>query len=79
MGKILLFALLAIIVYLVLRSRRLEVRPQNRDIAPAEDMVACARCGVNVPRSEAIESRGLPFCSDEHRSLGPGRGYKGGQ
>ena len=78
-GKILLFALLAIIVYLVLRSRRVEVRPQNRDIAPAEDMVACAHCGVNVPRSEAIESRGLPFCSDEHRSLGPGRGYKAGQ
>jgi uncharacterized protein len=72
MGKILLFALLALVVYLVLRSRTGEARRRDPGAAPAEDMVACARCGINVPRSEAIESRGLLFCSDEHRSLGPG-------
>jgi len=72
MGKVLLFLLLALIVYLVIRSRSGGPRAQSRGSQPVEDMVACARCGVNVPRSEAIESHGLLFCSDEHRALGPG-------
>ena len=72
MGKILFFALLALIVYAVLRSRLRGTASKGSDQAPVEDMVACARCGVNVPRSEAVEYRGLLFCSDEHRSLGPG-------
>jgi len=72
MGKILLFLLLAAVVYLLLRSRSGESRTGARAAAPAEDMVACARCGLNVPRSEAVQWRGLAFCSDEHRLLGPG-------
>jgi len=30
----------------------------------------CARCGVNVPHSEAIEENDRYFCSEEHRRLG---------
>jgi uncharacterized protein len=33
----------------------------------AEDMVRCQVCGINLPRSEAILSRGRIYCSDEHR------------
>jgi uncharacterized protein len=29
-----------------------------------EDMVACARCGVNMPRSEAREEGGKFYCRD---------------
>jgi uncharacterized protein len=36
----------------------------------AEPMVPCARCGVNVPRSEALEISGRFFCSEEHRRAG---------
>jgi uncharacterized protein len=32
-----------------------------------EDMVKCKVCGVNLPRSEAILSRGRIYCCDEHR------------
>lgn len=71
MSKILLFALLAVIVYLVLKSRSGGTASESRADRPAEKMVACARCGVNVPRSEAIEARGLMFCCSEHSSLGP--------
>ena len=35
-----------------------------------EDMVKCAHCGVNLPRSEAIYSGGDFFCTPEHRQLG---------
>lgn len=34
----------------------------------AEDMVRCQVCGVNLPRSEALMSRGRFYCSEEHRS-----------
>jgi len=29
---------------------------------PAENMVRCARCGVNLPRSEALCDRGVCVC-----------------
>jgi len=35
-----------------------------------EDMVKCAHCGVNLPRSEAIYSGDHFFCTPEHRQLG---------
>jgi uncharacterized protein len=35
----------------------------------AEDMVKCAHCGVNLPRSEAFLSQGKFFCSPEHQKL----------
>ncbi len=35
-----------------------------------EDMVKCAHCDVNLPRSEAIYSGGDFFCTPEHRQLG---------
>lgn len=33
----------------------------------AEDMVRCHVCGVNLPRSEALLSRGHFYCSEQHR------------
>lgn len=31
-----------------------------------EDMVRCARCGVHVPKSEAVPFKDQWFCSDRH-------------
>ena len=36
-----------------------------------EDMVTCARCGVNLPRSEALEAAGSFRCKDNPRCTGP--------
>jgi len=42
--------------------------PEN---AVREDaLVACARCGVLIPKSEAKMRDGRYFCCDEHRQLG---------
>jgi hypothetical protein len=43
-----------------------DARPRDRkkesQSLEAEDMVACARCGVNMPRSDAREEEGRYFC-----------------
>jgi len=44
-----------------------------RPVSPmGEPMVPCAHCGVNLPRSEALEAAGRFFCSEEHRRLNAG-------
>lgn len=36
------------------------------------EMLACAHCGVHLPRSEAaFDVAGRPFCTPEHRVAGP--------
>ena len=34
-----------------------------------EDMVRCSICGVHLPTSEAVASRGDFFCSKEHLQI----------
>jgi uncharacterized protein len=31
-------------------------------------MIACAHCGVHLPRDEALPGRGGVFCGDAHRT-----------
>jgi uncharacterized protein len=69
MSRILFLLAAAFVVYYLLRSLRRPPRPE----APAvkeEDMVACARCGVNLPRSEALEKGGEFYCCAAHRDSG---------
>ena len=71
-GKILLLVIIGLVVYALFRSYQ---RSLNKPSAPAreqsvEDMVKCAHCGVNLPRSEAIYSGGEFFCTTEHKQLG---------
>ena len=40
---------------------------------PSEGMVACAHCGVHVPRSEALIDGAVAYCSAEHRRVGSRR------
>lgn len=87
MAKLLLLIAIFAVVYLVLRSYRRKV---ERQAAPqphehgarsasrhGEDMVRCLICGVHLPRSEAIASRGEIFCSREHLQLADRGGGKG--
>ncbi|MGH8743988.1 MAG: PP0621 family protein [Burkholderiales bacterium] len=59
----------ALLVYWIIRSYRkslLKSRP-NEEIG-VEDMVRCAHCGVNLPKSESYAGYGAHFCSQEHQS-----------
>jgi uncharacterized protein len=67
--------LLIAIGFVVLALFRAYQRSLNKPTQPAreqtvEDMVKCAHCGVNLPRSEAIYSGGEFFCTPEHQKLG---------
>jgi uncharacterized protein len=70
-GRILFFVIIGIVIWLLWRgSLRLTARPgAAREPNPArgEDMVACARCGVHMPRSESREEGGRLVCRDNPR------------
>lgn len=57
-----------------LQARRPAARADSR-LQPPQDMVACAHCGLHLPRSDALvlgnASRPAYYCSAEHRAQGP--------
>jgi len=68
LGRILFYILIGIMIWLLWRgSRRVGARPAPPEGARAEDMVACARCGVHMPRSESREEGGRLVCRDNPR------------
>jgi uncharacterized protein len=73
LSKLLVLIGLGLVIYLLFKSYQRKLS-QPDSAAPsergAEDMVKCAQCGVNMPRSEAIFSRGEFFCTPEHQRLG---------
>lgn len=70
--KILLLIAIGFVVLALFRAyqRSLGQPPSSTHEKTVEDMVKCAHCGVNLPRSEAIYSGGDFFCTPEHRQLG---------
>jgi uncharacterized protein len=43
-------------------------KPQQPPPLQNEEMVACAQCGVHLPRTEALPGRGGVFCGEAHRT-----------
>ena len=44
--------------------------PPTPPVPPLHDaIVACAQCGLHLPRGEALPGRGGVFCCETHRSL----------
>ena len=72
MGKLLvLIALLVIAVWLIKRAIRGSAEKEKGAPPVIEgDLVACAHCGVNLPRGEARGAGAEVYCSDEHARLG---------
>jgi uncharacterized protein len=70
---------LLLLVWLVLGSVRRAKRGRPEGIASAaerpapraEDMIACAHCGVHLPASLALVAQGQAYCSEPHREAGP--------
>ena len=72
MGKWLFLVLLAIVIYLFIKQTRRKDAARVDATRLPEDMVACVRCGVNLPKSEAHQVQGRFFCSKEHGASGAG-------
>ncbi|MEO7742881.1 MAG: PP0621 family protein, partial [Usitatibacter sp.] len=67
-ARILFLLVIVFLLYLLLRRF---FRSQTKDAPPpaatqvkGEDMVACARCGVNLPRSDVREEAGRLVCQN---------------
>jgi len=73
LGRILFLLVIAFMIYLLfkgfLRAQTRREEEDRKENGKVEDMVACARCGVNLPRSEA-EADGARFvCRDNPRCI----------
>ncbi|GMU49811.1 MAG: hypothetical protein KJZ92_06180 [Rhodocyclaceae bacterium] len=74
MSKLILLLFLGLLAYLAFKGFQRHATPRRRQEhggRAAERMVVCARCGVHLPESEAIDGDGGRFCCEEHRRLGP--------
>jgi uncharacterized protein len=81
MGRLIVIA--AIVALVVWLLRRALAGSHSRDGGPPSgggaprpgeppgDLVGCAHCGVNLPRTEARSAGGRYYCSEEHWRLGP--------
>ena len=74
MGRFLILVLLVVIaIWLVRRALRASDKTGVSQKPPIQgELVTCARCGLNLPRTEARESQGILYCSEEHARLGRG-------
>lgn len=66
MGRILLLLIIGFAIYLLFRAFMKSQIKDEKPPPPAlgEDMVACARCGVNLPRSDAEDLGGQLVCRE---------------
>ncbi len=81
MAKILVVVLVVgLVLWLMFGRRRgaeeptdeAPVRPRKRRRGRAQPLLACARCGVQLPRTEALmDAAGQVYCSQAHRQAGP--------
>ena len=72
MRLVVLIVLIVLAVWLIRRAFRTSSKSQKAPPIQG-DLVACARCGMHLPRNEARESGGRLFCGEEHARLGAGR------
>ena len=73
MGRlIVLIVLVVVAVWLIRRALRGPAQKTNlrNKVQMQGELVRCAHCGMHLPRSEARETQGMLFCSDEHARLG---------
>ena len=69
--KYLVLLVVLVVAIGIWRGRRAkDAAPQTPRALP-QDMLACAHCGVHIPRSEAQVLGSQAYCCPEHRRLGP--------
>ena len=68
MKYLLLFLIVLAVLWLARGSRRVPPSAQRDPVAPKQTMLACAQCGLHLPRDDALPGRGGVFCSEQHRA-----------
>lgn len=65
MSRLILIIVIIAIVYLLLKSFRKQL-PKEDEPSKTQDMVACAHCGINLPKSESVMENGKYYCCTAH-------------
>ena len=68
--KFLVLLLVLGVAYMVWRGKRVESKkapPKPAQLPAPQEMLACARCGVHLPRSEALTHGSRTYCCAEHQ------------
>jgi uncharacterized protein len=71
MKYLLILLIVLVVVWLSRSSRRVPPPAARGPAAPPplkQPMLACAQCGLHLPRDEALPGRGGVFCSEAHRA-----------
>jgi uncharacterized protein len=71
--KLLIVIVALVVLWLLLRGLVRRVggegqTPRKPPPAAPQEMLACAHCGVHLPRDEALPGRGGVFCGEAHRA-----------
>jgi len=57
-----------VVVWAIKRGRAGTAAPKAPEASTPTEMVACAHCGIHLPRAEAVSGHKGLYCSTEHRS-----------
>jgi uncharacterized protein len=71
MGRLIAIVVIAVLVVWLLKRAIAGPKQGPSAGTPQGELVNCAHCGVNLPRSEARSAGGRHYCSEEHWRLGP--------
>jgi uncharacterized protein len=69
--RLVVLILLAVVAFWLVRRAWRRLNREEPPKAVEGELVACARCGVNLPRAEARMAAERLYCSEEHARLGP--------
>ena len=72
MTKLILIVVAVVaVIWIVRRALAGPGAPVKPPAAAEGELVACAHCSVNLPKSEARSEGARFYCSEEHWRLGP--------
>ncbi len=69
MSRLIFIIVLVVLVYWWFKSYRkkqLKQQPKQDEPAKAQDMVSCAHCSINLPKSESLSVDGKYYCCKAH-------------
>lgn len=65
MSRLIFIIVIIALVYWLFKSYRKQL-PKQDEPPKTQDMVSCAHCGINLPKSESLFVDGKYYCSAAH-------------
>lgn len=65
MSRLIFIIVIVALVYWLIKSYGRQVRKED-ETPKNQDMVSCAQCGINLPKSEGLFVDGKYYCSAAH-------------